>query len=42
MRPATEAPSNPATYQTETGVVKLNEAGSHAAVVKQLRDALKR
>ena len=42
VRPATEAPSNPATYQTETGVVKLNEAGSHAAVVKQLRDALKR
>ena len=41
VRPATEAPSNPATYQTETGVVKLNEAGSHAAVVKQLRDALK-
>lgn len=41
VRPATEAPSNPATYQTETGVVKLNEAGSHAALVKQLRDALK-
>jgi hypothetical protein len=42
VRPATEAPSNPATYQTETGVVKLNEAGSHATIVKQLRDALKR
>jgi hypothetical protein len=41
VRPATEAPSNPATYQTETGVVKLNEAGSHANVVKQLREALK-
>ena len=42
VRPATETPSNPATYQTETGVVKLNEAGSHANVVRQLRDALKR
>lgn len=41
VRPATEAPSNPATYQTETGVVRLNEAGSHATVVKQLREALK-
>ena len=42
VRPGTEAPSNPATYQTETGVVKLNEAGSHAAVLRQLREALKR
>jgi hypothetical protein len=42
VRPATEAPSAPATYQTETGIVKLNDAGSHATVVKQLRDALKR
>lgn len=41
VRPATEAPSNPATYQTETGVVKINEAGSHADVVKELKRALK-
>jgi len=41
VRPARETPANPATYQTETGVVKLNEAGSHANVVKQLREALK-
>jgi hypothetical protein len=42
VRPATEAPSNPATYQTETGIVKLSDTGSHAAVVKQLREAIKR
>ncbi len=42
VRPATEAPGAPATYQTETGIVKLSETGSHAAIVKQLRDALKR
>ena len=42
VRPATEAPGNPATYQTETGIVKLSDAGSHAAIVQQLKDALKR
>lgn len=42
VRPADETPSNPATYQTETGIVKLSEAGSHAAIVRQLKDALKR
>lgn len=40
VRPATETPANPATYQTETGLVKLSETGSHAAVVKALRTAL--
>lgn len=40
VRPATETPANPATYQTETGIVKLSETGSHAAVVKLLRTAL--
>jgi hypothetical protein len=40
VRPASEPPSNPATYQTETGIVKLSETGSHAAVVKLLRAAL--
>jgi hypothetical protein len=42
VRPAGEAPSSPATYQTETGIVKLSETGSHAAIVKQLKAALAR
>jgi hypothetical protein len=42
VRPATEKPSNPATYQTETGIVRISDAGSHAEIVKQLKDALKR
>jgi len=42
VRPASEAPVSPALYQTDTGIVKLAEAGSHAAIVKQLKDALKR
>jgi len=42
VRPAGEPPANPATYQTEIGIVKLSENGSHAAIVAQLRDALKR
>ena len=40
VRPATEKPENPATYQTETGIVKLNDTGSHAGVVKVLRALL--
>jgi len=42
VRPASEAPVSPALYQTNTGIVKLAEAGSHAAIVKQLKDALQR
>lgn len=42
VRTATEAPANPAAYETNTGVVKLTAAGSHAAVVKQLKDTLRR
>ena len=42
VRPASEAPAAPALYLTSTGVVKLAESGSHAAIVKQLKDALKR
>jgi hypothetical protein len=42
VRPASEAPVLPALYQTNTGIVKLPEAGSHAAIVKQLKDALTR
>ena len=41
VRLASEVPANPATYQTETGLVKLDASGSHAAVVARLRDALK-
>ncbi len=42
VRPASEAPGSPALYQTNTGIVKLREGGSHAAIVKQLQDALER
>ena len=42
VRPASEAPANPATYQTNLGVMKLPEQGSHAAIVKQLKDVLKK
>jgi hypothetical protein len=42
VRPADEPPSKPVTYQTNTGIVKLSDSGSYAAIVKQLRDALKR
>jgi hypothetical protein len=42
VRPASEAPINPAQYQTNTGVVKLSETGNHADVVKQLRAAIPR
>ena len=41
VRPATEPPTAPALYQTDSGVVKLSETGSHAAVVKQLKAALR-
>ena len=42
VRPRSEAPASPALYQTNTGMVKLPEGGSHAAIVKGLRDALTR
>jgi hypothetical protein len=42
VRPASEVPVSPTLYQTNMGIVKLAEAGSHAAIVKQLKDALKR
>ena len=42
VRPATEKPGSPALYQTETGMVKLSETGSHAEIVKRLKDALRR
>jgi len=40
VRPASEAPAAPATYQTNAGVVRLTDRGSHAAVVGMLRGAL--
>jgi hypothetical protein len=39
---ATERNARAASYETNMGVVKLPENGSHAAIVKQLKDALKR
>ena len=41
VRPSSEAPAAPAAYQTNTGVVKLSADGSHAAIVRQLREALR-
>lgn len=40
VRPATERPGSPALYQVDSGIVKLTESGSHAGVVKALKDAL--
>lgn len=40
VRPASEAPTAPAGYQTNAGIVRLDADGSHAAIVKQLKDAL--
>jgi hypothetical protein len=42
VRSASETPAAPATYQTNAGVVKLSEQGSQAAIVRQLRDVLKK
>jgi hypothetical protein len=40
VRPSTEAPASPALYQVESGIVKLTESGSHASVVRMLKEAL--
>jgi hypothetical protein len=42
VRAALETPRAPSAYQTNAGVVKLPETGNHAAIVKDLRAALKR
>jgi len=42
VRPASEKPASPVTYQTDSGIVKLAAAGSHAALVQQLQAALKK
>ncbi len=36
-----DASASPAVYSTNTGIVKLTNQGSHADIVKQLREALK-
>ena len=41
VRPESEAPTAPAAYQTDVGIVKLTDRGSHADIVKQLKDSLK-
>jgi hypothetical protein len=41
VRPETERPASPATYQTNAGIVKISDQGSHAGIVRQLREALK-
>jgi hypothetical protein len=40
VRPASEPPAAPATYRTNTGLVKLSDQGSRADVVKELRRTL--
>jgi len=40
VRPASEAPSAPAAYVTETGVVRIPEEGNRAEVVRRLKAAL--
>lgn len=42
VRPPSETPANPSGYQTNAGIVKLSAGGSHAAVVQQLKAALRR
>jgi hypothetical protein len=41
VRPASEAPVSPATYQTNAGVVRLSDRGGHADIVAQLRSRLR-
>lgn len=40
VRPASEAPTNPAVYETNIGIVKLAAAGSHKEIVAALKAAL--
>jgi hypothetical protein len=37
VRPASEPPTSPATYQTNAGIVRLSPQGSHANVVADLK-----
>ena len=42
VHPASETPSAPAEYRTDSGIVKLSADGNHAALVKQLRELITR
>ena len=42
VRAASEKPTAPVTYQTDSGIVKLAASGSHATIVKQLQATLKK
>lgn len=42
VRPASEPPAGPASYQTNIGVVKLGTQGRHAEITQALREALRR
>lgn len=42
VRPAAEAPSGPAVYATNAGIVKLSPDGNHSEIVKRLTESLKR
>ena len=41
IRPASESPANPGNYLTNTGVIKLADSGSHADIVRELKEALR-
>jgi hypothetical protein len=42
VRPQAEAPAGPASYQTNAGIVRLSDRGSHAEIVKRLKEGLSR
>jgi hypothetical protein len=42
VRPASEKPANPATYLTDSGVVKISGSGNRADIVKELQNALRK
>ena len=42
VRPGSITPAEPAEYSAGSGLVKLTDGGSHAAIIKQLRNALTR
>jgi hypothetical protein len=42
VRPSSEAPTVPSNYSLNTGIVKLSETGTNAAIVKSLKDTLAR
>jgi hypothetical protein len=41
VRPGEETPAAPAVYQTNAGIAKLSGQGSHADLVRRLREALR-